>query len=64
MSSPAQHYSQAETHYEILRQKQAKKANIIAALRLITMLTLLTGSYFFFNDQNWVALAAVISANN
>ena len=60
MSSPAQHYAQAETHYEILRQKQAKKANIIAALRLITMLTLLTGSYFFFNDQNWVALAAVI----
>ncbi len=60
MSSPAQHYAQAETHYETLRQKQAKKANIIAALRLITMLTLLTGSYFYFNDQNWVALAAVI----
>ncbi len=60
MSSPTQHYAQAETHYESLRQKQAQKANIIAALRLITMLTLLTGSYFYFNAGNWVALAVVI----
>lgn len=60
MESPFQNYAQAEAHYKALRQKEAKKANAIAALRLITMLTLLGGSYHYFNAQNWVALAAVI----
>ena len=60
MTSPIQNYVQAEAHYELLRQKQAKKANIVAALRLITMLALLGGSYHYFNAQNWVALAAII----
>ena len=59
MTSPIQNYAQAEAKYAALRQKEARKANIIAALRLVTMLTLLGGGYYFFNAQNWVALAAV-----
>ena len=60
MSSPEHHYAQAENHCEALRKKEAQKANIIAALRLMTMLSLLGGGYYYFNAQNWVALAAVI----
>lgn len=60
MTSPAQNYAQLETQNESLRQKQAQKANIVAALRLATILSLLVGAYFYFNAQNWVALAAVI----
>ena len=60
MSSPEHHYAQAENHCEVLRKKEAQKANIIAALRLMTMLSLLGGGYYYFNAQNWVALAAVI----
>ena len=60
MTSPTQHYAQAEIHYETLRKKEAQKANIVAALRLITIIILLGGGYYYFNAQDWVALAAVI----
>jgi hypothetical protein len=60
MTSPTEQYAQAETYYEVARQKQAQKANIVAALRLITILFLLAGAYYFFNAQNFVALFAII----
>ncbi len=60
MTSPTQQYLQAETQYETERQKQAQKANIVAALRLITILSLLAGAYYYFNAQNFVALAAAV----
>jgi hypothetical protein len=60
MTSPAQQYAQAETRYAAERQKQAQKANLVAALRLITILSLFAGAYYYFNAQNFEALAAVI----
>lgn len=55
MTSLLEKYSQAESYYTTLLQQETKKANTVATIRLLTIITLFASGYFFYKNDNWIA---------
>ena len=55
MISQIEKYAQSESHYTTLLQQETKKANTVATIRLLTIITLFASGYFFYKNDNWVA---------
>jgi DNA mismatch repair ATPase MutS len=55
MISLLEKYAQSESFFSTLLDKESKKANTVAIIRLLTILALVASGYFFYKNDNWVA---------